>query len=130
MSIPTTDSIHRFLVLSFALLLLSFTGPGIAAEAEDSQEEEEKPPTIAELTEDATRHDGLFTLFRDNKTGATHMLIQPEQLDREYIYSVQIADGVVEAGILPGSLRRNRDHRTPPSFRQSRSRGTQHRILF
>jgi hypothetical protein len=41
----------------------------------DEEEEEEKPKTIAELTEEMDRIDGLFTLFRDPKTGATKMLL-------------------------------------------------------
>ena len=45
------------------------------------EEEEEKPKTIAELTEEMDRIDGLFTMFRDPKTGATKMLLQGDQLE-------------------------------------------------
>ena len=53
-------------------LLVTF---GVSAEdsAEDSPDEgeteEEKKPTIVEITEDSDRIDGLFTLFRDRNTG-------------------------------------------------------------
>lgn len=66
-------------------------------------EKEEKPKTIAELTENAERFDGLFTLFRDKKTGETSMLIQADQLGQEYIYWSQIANGVVDAGYFKGA---------------------------
>jgi len=44
--------------------------PGAAAK----EAKEEKPKTIAELVADSDRVDGLFTLFRDRKTGQVRML--------------------------------------------------------
>ena len=52
----------------------------------EAKEKEEKPKTIADLTEDTDRFDGLFTLFRDPKTGATKMLIAGDQINKEFIY--------------------------------------------
>ena len=69
---------------------------------EEGKDEEKKPKTIAELTENSERFDGYFTLFRDKKTGKTHMLIKPDQVDKEFIYWVQVANGVVEAGFFRG----------------------------
>ncbi|MDZ4729897.1 MAG: zinc-dependent metalloprotease [Xanthomonadales bacterium] len=74
-----------------------------AADIADKEKEEEKPKTIAEFTKDADRIDGLFTLFRDKKTGETSMLIKPDQLDKEYIYWMQVANGVVDAGFFKGA---------------------------
>ena len=67
------------------------------------EEEEEKPKTIAELTEEMDRIDGLFTLFRDPKTGATKMLLQGDQLNREFIYFKHTMNGVTDAGAFTGS---------------------------
>lgn len=69
----------------------------------DDAKKDEKPKTIAELTKDATRYDGFFTLFRDKKTGETQMLIRADQLDKEFIYWVQIANGVVDGGFFKGA---------------------------
>ncbi|MGB2199684.1 MAG: hypothetical protein ACPH05_08235, partial [Luminiphilus sp.] len=79
-----------------------------AEEASESTEdgeakEEEKPKTIGELTEDADRFDGLFTLFRDPKTGATKMLIAGDQINKEFIYFKHTMNGVVDAGAFTGS---------------------------
>ena len=62
----------------------------------------EAPKTIAELTEGAERIEGLFTLFRNPDNGETHMLIRGDQLGEEYIYWMQVADGVVDAGFFRG----------------------------
>jgi hypothetical protein len=67
------------------------------------EEEEEKPKTIAELTEEMDRIDGLFTMFRDPKTGATKMLLQGDQLENEFIYFKHTMNGVTDAGAFTGS---------------------------
>ncbi|REJ72719.1 MAG: hypothetical protein DWQ28_00135, partial [Proteobacteria bacterium] len=67
-------------------------------DGEGQEEEEEKPTTIAELTEEMDRIDGLFTMFRDPKTGATKMLLQDDQLDSEFIYFKHTMNGVTDAG--------------------------------
>jgi hypothetical protein len=64
--------------------------------------------SVEELTRTSRRYDGLFTLFQDTVSGATHMLIQPEQLDREFIYWAHTQDGVVDAGHFRGNFRDNR----------------------
>lgn len=73
---------------------------------EDGKEDgkkEKKPKTIAELTENSDRYDGFFTLFQDQKSGETHMLIHKDQLDKTFIYWVQVANGVVDAGYFKGA---------------------------
>ena len=59
--------------------------------------------TIAELTAESERIDGLFTLFRDNKSGQLQMLIKKDQLDKEFIYFAQAANGVVQSGYFKGA---------------------------
>ena len=74
-----------------------------SGEGEGEEEEEEKPKTIAELTEEMDRIDGLFTIFRDSKTGATKMLLQGNQLGSEFIYFKHTMNGVTDAGAFTGS---------------------------
>lgn len=70
--------------------------------------EEEDAKTIAELTEKSDKFDGLFTLYRDRENGTVHIAIEPEQLDKEYIYLAVTADGVVQANHFRGAYRDNR----------------------
>jgi len=93
--------LHRTFLLS--LIILS---PGlIFAEdkKDDAEKKEEEPKTIAELTKDSTRMDGLFTLFQNDKTGEVHMLVKADQLDREFIYFAHASNGVPALGISRGS---------------------------
>jgi hypothetical protein len=89
-------------------LLVTF---GVSAEdsAEDSPDEgeteEEKKPTIVEITEDSDRIDGLFTLFRDRNTGELRLLLEEEQLGRRYIYFGYVEDGVAAAWQFRGRFR-------------------------
>ena len=58
----------------------------VAVEEAPEAAEEEKPKTIAELTEEADRFDGLFTVFQDSETGATKLLVRGDQVGQEFIY--------------------------------------------
>ena len=84
-------------LLAFPLSLLA------EDESKGDKKEDEKPKTIAELTKGADRLDGLFTLFRDPKTGETSMLVKRDQLGKEFIYFIHIANGVVDAGFFKGA---------------------------
>jgi len=94
--------IQTYLVLFF-LLITAFS-----VSSQETDESTDIPETIAEVTENSDRISGLFTLYRDKKTGATHMEIAPTQLNREYIYVAVSTDGVVEGGHFRGRYRDNR----------------------
>lgn len=68
----------------------------------------DEPKTIAEITADSDRHDGIFTAYRDRKSGALRLALRPDQLDREYIYLAVTADGIVQTNHFRGSYRDNR----------------------
>jgi hypothetical protein len=59
--------------------------------------------SIASLTKKSKKMEGLFTVYQDTVTGAVKMLIKKDQLDKDYIYFTQIADGVTEAGSFRGA---------------------------
>ena len=64
-----------------------------------------KGKTIKDLTKSSKKIEGLFTIFQDTVTGATKLLIKEDQLNRDFIYFSQIADGVTEANAFRGSYR-------------------------
>ena len=57
-----------------------------------------KKKTVAEVIKNSDTLDGLFRLHRDRETGAVHLYVRKEQLDREFIYFSHTVDGVVSAG--------------------------------
>jgi hypothetical protein len=61
--------------------------------------------SIATLTKKSKKMEGLFTVYQDTVTGAVKMVITKDQLNKDYIYFSQIADGVTEAGSFRGSYR-------------------------
>ncbi len=87
--------------------LISATEVPGAAETEDkkdsAEEEEEEEKTIEEIVEGFEKMEGLFTLYRDPKTGGLMMEILPGQLDQEYIYFSFVVNGVVAAHQFRGS---------------------------
>ncbi len=66
-----------------------------------------KGKTIKDLTKSSKKIEGLFTIFQDTVTGATKLLIKEDQLNKDFIYFSQIADGVTEAGQFRGAYQRS-----------------------
>ena len=98
---------YRDYLLSLSLLCLyTISGPLVSQESDDEAGNETQ--TIAEITENSDRHEGLFTIYRDRETGKTYLELGTEQLDREYIYIAVSIDGVVQGGHFRGNYRDNR----------------------
>jgi hypothetical protein len=65
---------------------------------------EEKPKTVEEVLKDSDRVDGLFTVYRDRKTGDLRMLLTAQQLDKPYLYFSYTENGVPAAGQFRGEF--------------------------
>ena len=65
----------------------------------------EEKATIASKVKNYEKIEGLFTFYRDTTSGNLMMEISAEQLDKEFIYFSQIADGVTEAFSFRGAYR-------------------------
>ena len=88
------------------LMLLSTLTLALAEKDNDNgDEDEESTPTIAEEVEDWTHYAGLFDLYLDPETGELGMVIEADDLGKEYIHFAQTRDGVLEAGHFRGSYR-------------------------
>ncbi len=77
-----------------------------ADKTEMPKKKKEKPKkTIAQLTKKSAKMEGLFTIFQDSLTGSVKLLVKKEQLNKDYIYFSQVANGVTQAGAFRGSFR-------------------------
>ena len=61
--------------------------------------------TILELTRSSRKIEGLFTFFQDTVNGSVQMLIEKNQLNKEYIHFVHSLDGVVDVGHFRGAYK-------------------------
>ena len=61
--------------------------------------------TISELTKSSRKIEGLFTFFQDTVSGSVQMLIDKNQLNKEYIHFVHTLDGVVDVGYFRGAYK-------------------------
>ena len=66
-----------------------------------------KDKTIADLTKGSKKIEGLFTIYQDTVTGSVKLLVKEDQLNKDFIYFSQIANGVTDAGAFRGSFRAN-----------------------
>ena len=62
-----------------------------------------KGKSIKDLTKSSKKIEGLFTIYQDTVTGSVKLLVKKEQLDKDFIYFSQIADGVTDAGQFRGA---------------------------
>ncbi|MGB5210580.1 MAG: zinc-dependent metalloprotease [Gammaproteobacteria bacterium] len=90
------------------LLLAGLSLSGLAACGEAQKPApagaEEEQATIASLTENSDRMDGLFTVFVDRDTGEVRMLIEPANFDREFLYVATVQDAPLESGRFRGQV--------------------------
>ncbi len=109
----------RFKILSSLFLTLYFTGvqdtnaqfwkkkKDTKKTATPKKTPKKKGKTIEALTKSSKKIEGLFTIYQDTITGGVKLLVKKEQLNKDFIYFSQIADGVTEAGAFRGSFRGN-----------------------
>ncbi|WP_224999396.1 zinc-dependent metalloprotease [Cesiribacter sp. SM1] len=75
------------------------------AAAAAAPQKKEDLKSISELTKKCKEYPGLFTMYQDTTNGTAYLLIRKDQIDKEFIYFSQIADGVLEAGFFRGAYR-------------------------
>ena len=86
----------------FNIFFILFSFLSFSQEKEDGKTKEKKEKTIEDLTESSTLIDGLFPIYQDTVTGELKMIIHTHQIDKDFIYFSQIAEGVTEAGSFRG----------------------------
>jgi hypothetical protein len=62
-----------------------------------------KEKSIKDLTKGSKKIEGLFTIYQDTVTGSIKLLVKKDQLNKDFIYFSQIADGVTDAGMFRGA---------------------------
>ena len=88
------------ILFNIFFILISFLS--FSQEKEQGKTKEKKEKTIEDLTESSTLIDGLFPIYQDTVTGELKMIIHTHQINKDFIYFSQIADGVTEAGSFRG----------------------------
>ena len=95
--------IKLFLVISL------FTLNTVIAQNNDTKitdkKKDEKSKTLEDFIKSSKKIEGLFDIYQDTITGQVQMLIREDQLNKDYIYGSQIADGVVRTAGFRGQYR-------------------------
>ena len=88
------------LLLLISLLIFPFV---VDAQTKKDDKKENKTKSIKDLTKSSNKIEGLFTIYQDSINGKLKMVVSENQLEKEFIYFSQIADGVTDAGRYRGS---------------------------
>ena len=108
----------KFKVLCTVFLMLTFLGvEDVNAQFWKKKKKEtittkkkplkKKEKSIKDLTKSSKKIEGLFTIYQDTITGSVKLLVKEDQLNKDFIYFSQIADGVTEAGAFRGAFKGN-----------------------
>ena len=95
--------IKTLLILSFFML-----NPVIAQNKESKTVDpnsDEKSKSLEDFIKSSKKIEGLFDIYQDTITGQVQMLIREDQLNKDYIYGSQIADGIVRTAGFRGQYK-------------------------
>ena len=91
---------NKKIILILALIIFPLL---IEAQTKKDDKKETKVKSIKDLTKSSNKTSGLFTIYQDSINGKLKMVVSENQLEKEFIYFSQIADGVTDAGRYRGS---------------------------
>tara|TARA_E500000178_G_scaffold14783_1_gene14311 strand:- start:312 stop:2846 length:2535 start_codon:yes stop_codon:yes gene_type:complete len=92
----------RLLCTTLAFILLGSFSFAQEEKKDDAKKEEKKEKSFEEVTKQSRLIEGLFDIYQDTISGKIQILIRDEQLNKDFIYGSQIADGIVQAGGFRG----------------------------
>jgi len=99
---------HLFIV-AIVFSLLSTLSLALDDDEKSKDKKKDKPiKTVEKFVKDFTKMDGLFPLYRDEKTGDLYMELDASQIGQEYIYYVYIENGSPLIGLFRGRYSNNR----------------------
>ncbi|MEM1444140.1 MAG: DUF5117 domain-containing protein, partial [Verrucomicrobiota bacterium] len=71
---------------------------------EEKKDDKKKLKTIADVTEDCERIEGLFPLFQNQKTGEVYLELGETHLGKEFIHFAHVEDGLPAVGLFRGAF--------------------------
>jgi hypothetical protein len=98
-----TRSLSLALMLAICIVVSGAFADESAADLEATATLDEEVKSYADVIEGDVVHEGLFTFYRDQESGAVTLSLAPQQFEKEYIYFIHIEDGVVDAGSFRGA---------------------------
>ena len=75
----------------------------ITAIDESIEEEEKEEEYIKDITKEFSKYEGFFEAYQDTETSAIYLVVDEEQLNKEFIYFAHVVDGVVASRRNRGS---------------------------
>ena len=99
----------NFIKIFFSLIIVTLTiSMGVRAADEvtaidESKEKEEEKEYIKDITKEFSKYEGFFEAYQDTETSAIYLVVDEEQLNKEFIYFAHVVDGVVASRRNRGS---------------------------
>ncbi len=97
--------INKYLFISFLIIfipLFAQVNPDSSKTVPDSTKTKK---TIESLTKGSKQFKGMFVFFQDTANGSVQMVVEKEQLNKEFIHFVHTLDGIVDVGHFRGAYK-------------------------
>ncbi|MGB0838967.1 MAG: DUF5117 domain-containing protein, partial [Chitinophagales bacterium] len=95
------------LLFSLFLAMPSYAQKKGKKDSKSSSQSEKKDKdqikSIEEVTKKCTKIAGLFTMYQDTTSGKAYLLVNADQLGKEYIHFNYVENGILEAGYFRGA---------------------------
>ena len=101
----TSLALLSFLILNSSSAVAQKKKKGKKGKIESPKKDKDALKKISEVTKKSKKIEGLFTIYQDTITGSIKMVVSKEQLNQEFIYFSQVANGVLDARAFRGSYR-------------------------
>ena len=101
----TSLALLSLLILNSSSAVAQKKKKGKKGKTEAPKKDKDALKKISEVTKKSKKIEGLFTIYQDTTTGSIKMVVSKEQLNQEFIYFSQVANGVLDAGAFRGSYR-------------------------
>jgi hypothetical protein len=92
----------RIIIYTLLMSIISLNITLAQDDKESKKDDTKKEKSFEEVTKQSKLIEGLFDIYQDSISGKIQMLIKEEQLNKDFIYGSQIADGIVQAGGFRG----------------------------
>ena len=95
----------NFIKIFFSLIIVTLTiSMGVrAADEVTAIDESKEKEYIKDITKEFSKYEGFFEAYQDTETSSIYLVVDEEQLNKEFIYFAHVVDGVVASRRNRGS---------------------------
>ena len=97
--------INKYIFISFLIIFIPLFAQVKPDSSKTTPDSTKTKKTIESLTKGSKQFKGMFVFFQDTVNGSVQMVVEKEQLNKEFIHFVHTLDGIVDVGHFRGAYK-------------------------